>query len=638
MEYPSLNYPCRQTPHLDPRSSHHHRHGDLFYPDASGLYDFNATETLTPINRLPPDATDFNIRMTNEQSLLIEETRGRTPSRWSVSRTSIEGFITLYKHSPSQSHVAGPRHVSNQDDQSLERRNYEEILHRQLSDFLGLQGPAQDRYHCTNTPPLSGPAPEGPGHGQDLISDTLYSDREDIGYAAHLFQPSAPIFDANTAAPPTLSSTNVATPLNFPNTGDQQLLWSEQLEAYAYDIFPDSVPSQETTHGRNWPTDTAPFNSHPPQTTGYGPSFASDASRSNGEDVCYAAHPLQSSTPFLDSNSAAVPQLFNPPYTSTPADDSPKIKSERYEPPGTSPTSPISATHRDAPILSNHINSPLLGTSNPLHRPHKISKLNSFDPSTETPIPRRRRPCRLLPNQPYLSDVDLCFPPSHPHVASSESVNTSGAGAPTQGQPIDHTAKTECSGSSNVSNKDEFDEDDFFNLFIDMKGLIEEPSNDCQASSLDDIDALNFINKLVPDALESATAQNTAGQPIENTGLEPQPQPKREYRKRTFSTAFPITTTASEAPQPETKPRKNTKPNPVRKNPSCRIRRADPKSRYWCADATCHASRDRDFAGFVTSEDTRRHLLVHQPPSFVCRLPHRNGADFWARRKDNLEA
>lgn len=638
MEYPSLNYPRRRTSHLDPRSSHHHGQDDLFYADAPGLHDFNTAGTLNPTTRLPPCATNFNPRLKNEPSLRVEGTRGRTPSRRTVSRTSIETSFTSYQHSPSQSPVAGPQHASNPGDQSLERRTYEEILHRHLSDILGLQGPAHAGNRGTSTTPVSGPAPQRPGHGQDFASDTLYSDRENAGYAAHPIQPSAPTFDANTAAPPTLSSVNVADPLHITNAGDQESSWRRQLEAYAYGVFADSVPSQGRAHGRNLPTDTAPFNSHPPQATGYGQDFAPGTLRSNGDNIGYAAHPLQPFTPFLESNSAAAPPVLDPSYTSTLVDVAPKIKSEHYGPPGVSSVSHLSATHRPAPILSNHINSRSLGTSTPSGRPHKVSKSISFERSAQNPNPRRQRQRRLLPNQPNLRGVDLYIPPSHPHIATSESLNPSRA--PTQGQPIDNTTKTECSGPSNVSNKNEVDEDEFFNMFLDMEGLIEKPPNDSQVGSLNDPDTLNLIDQNVPEAQESANA-STAGRPTGNTGLEPQPQPKRKYRKRTLSTAFPTTTTAaaaSEAQRPATKQRKNANPNPVRKNPSCKSRRADPRARYWCADATCHASQTHGFEGFVTREDTRRHLLVHEPPNFVCRLPHKNGEDYWARRKDNLEA
>lgn len=626
MEYPSLNYLCRQTPHLDPRSSHHHRQGDLFYPDASGLHDLNAAGTLNPAIRLAPGSTNVNLRQKNRHSLHIEETRVRTPSRRSVSRTSIKSSLTSYQHSPSQSHVVGLRNVSNQDDQSLERRTYEE--HRQLFDILGLQDPAHNRNHFTNTSPVSGPAPQGPDHGQDLPSDTLYSDRENVGYAAHPLQPPDPILDANPAAPPTLSSTNVADPLHITNAGDQDLPWRRQFEAYAHGIFPDSVLSQRTAHGRNWPRDIAPFNSHPSQATGYGQDFASDTSRLNDESVCYAAHPLQPFPPFLESDSAAAPPVLDSSYNSAPVDVSPKLKSEYYEHRGTPSASHISATHRPAPILSNHINSRFLGTSTPSRRPHKVSKLNSSEPSAEILIPRRRRRRRLLPQNPHLSGVDLCFPTFRPHVATSESVNPSGT--PSQGQPNDNTAKTECSGPSNVSNDDEVD----FDFYLDMKALIEEPPNDCQISSLNALDTLNLIDQDVPDAQESTTAQNIAGQPTGSTSLEQQPQPKRRYRKRNLPTAFP--TTASQAQQPQTKPRKKTNPNRVRKNPSCKTRRADPTHRYWCAKPTCHASRAHGFIGFVTCEDTRRHLLVHEAPSFFCWLPHKNGGKFRTRRKDNF--
>ena len=626
MEYPSLNYLCGQTPHLDPRSSHHHRQGDLFYPDASGLHDLNAAGISNPATRLAPGSNNVNLRLKNGHSLRIEETRGRNPSRQSVSRTSIKSSLTSYQHSPSQSHVVGLRNVSGQDDQSLERRTYEE--HRQLFDILGLQSPAHHRNHFTNTSPVSGPAPQGPGHGQDFPSDTLYSDRENVGYVAHPLNPPDPIFDANPAAPPTLSSTNIADPLYITNAGDQDLSWRRQLEPHAYGLLPDSVLSQRTAHGRNWPTHTAPFNSHPPQATDYGQEFASDTSRLNSESVCYAAHPFQPFPPFLESDSAAAPRVLDPSYNSAPVDVSPKLKSEYYEHPGTPSASHISATHRPAPILSNHINSRFLSTSTPSRRPYKVGKLNSSQPSAEIPISRRRRPHRLLPQQPHLSGIDLCFPASHPHLATWESVNPSGA--PSQGQPNDNTAKTECSGPSNVSNEDEVD----FDFYLDMKALIEEPPNDCQISSLNALDTLNLIDQDVPDAQKSTTAQNIAGQPTGNTSFEQQPHPKRRYRRRNLPTTFP--TTASQAQQPQTKPRKKTNPNPIRKNPSCKTRRADPTHRYWCAEPTCHASRACGFKGFVTCEDTRRHLLVHEAPSLVCWLPHKNGGKFRTRRKDNF--
>lgn len=642
MENLSLNYPCRQTPHLDLDSSHHHGQGDFFYADTSCLQDLNTAGTLHLNPRLPLGATDLNARPRNELSLRIKETRGPTPSRQPVSRTSIQSSFTLYQHSPAQSHVASRPRLSHQNNQSLERRNNEEVLQRQRYDILGLQGPAHDRNYFTSTTPVSDPTPQRSGHGQDLNSNTSYPDHENVGYPAHSLQPFDPIFDTNTAAPPTPSSTKLADRLNVTNTSDQVVSRKWQLDPYAYRNFRDSLSSRRTTaYGRNWPTDTAPFNSHPPQTIGYGENFAPGISQSNGANVGYAAHPLQPYTPFLGFNSAATPPVLYPPYTSTPVNATPKIKSEQYEPPGHSSASHISSTLTHAPILSNHLDSPFLGTSTPSRRAHRVSKLKNFGFPTEMPSLRRRHRRRPFLQQQQQQQQQPLSPNlyssrSYLPIATRESVDPSEAHS--QDPLIDSTAKTESSEPSNVPKKDEVD----FDFFLDMDALIEKPPNDCQVSSLNALDKLNPNNQNVPDAPESATAQNTADQPVGTAVLEPQPQLEQNNRKRTLFPAVPTTTALSTAisdpVHPTTKPRKNTNPKPVRKNPSSKSRRAEPKARYWCVQADCHASRNRGFGGFVTREDTRRHLLVHEAPSFVCNLPHKFGQAYTTRRKDNLEA
>ena len=639
MAHLSLDYPCSQASHSLSRTSYPHGQGDLFYPDASGLHDFDATENLDPSAHLPPDSTNFNLTQ-NEYPLRIQEVRGRTPSSRIVFRTSVKSSFTSYQHLSPSSNVAKPPHVIDEDDQSLNSKQFEEELHRRLSHFLRPQGPSHDRNCGTDTTHLSGPARQQTGngyHGQELTSDTFQSNEENVHHAAHPLQFSAPILDSNSTAPPSLSSANSADPLHVTNAYDQELSWRRQLEAYAYGNVPDNVQSWATAHGRDCRTDTAPFNGFPLQGTSYGQDFTSDTSRSDGESFCSAVHPLQPPAPIFGSNSAAPPPVSYTSYVSNPIENSSRIKSEHYEPPRTSSTSDIPATRCLAPTTSNHIRSGSIGVSSSLHHPHRVSKLNNFEPLAGIPVPlprrQRRRQRRLLPKEPHLSGVDrsdISTPPyPTPHAAYSGSVNPSET--PIPGHPIDNTTKLEIPMPSNISKKDEVNEYNFFNEFLDMEALIETPSNDYQVGNLN---APNVNNQNKSDTLKPCAVQNSASQPIRDADMEQLPQPQKRNRKRTLSAA--CSTTAPDPHQPEKKPRRKLHANPVRTKPSRNARRTDPKSLHWCADPGCHASQQCGFAGFQTREDTRRHLLIHEPPTFFCKLCHKEGERYCGRRLDNL--
>ena len=94
-------------------------------------------------------------------------------------------------------------------------------------------------------------------------------------------------------------------------------------------------------------------------------------------------------------------------------------------------------------------------------------------------------------------------------------------------------------------------------------------------------------------------------------------------------------------------PRKTPNANAVPANPesqqkkkrqqqiSNRNRRMNPKFRYFCASEDCKESMPREGKGFVTKEDARRHLKIHEPRHFTC-IANQHGCERQFHRQEAL--
>ena len=201
--------------------------------------------------------------------------------------------------------------------------------------------------------------------------------------------------------------------------------------------------------------------------------------------------------------------------------------------------------------------------------------------------------------------------------------------------------------ASNISaTENEADADHLFKKYT-CQG--DDSSDECQVSGFGAPKASSVSLQHTPETLEPCAAEAIKMQPVGDAGSEERFQPQEMDYQQTTPNVFSAASDPHEkGKKPKTrkerKPRikkekkERTKANPdrIRKSYSSR-RRHNPTSRYWCADPTCKASENRSFRGFRTTEDTRRHLALHEPPKMFCKLPHKEGViEYEGRRTDHL--
>ena len=468
--------------------------------------------------------------------------------------------------------------------------------------------------------------------------------------------------------------------------GDQTLSLKMHFEEYAYGRPPDVVRFRDTAHRQSFSTDATPFDRLAPHGTRNMEDVASSTLRSNGQKIQHAAYS------HLPYNTEHLP-VFDPSYV--PIGSGVFSTSDIYQwPSSIAAASNISATRCSAPQVTNYDRVGHLGTLTSLQCPYNNSEFNDINPTTIPSVlrPRRRRveqrPClsdvgdfnpptvpsvshprrRLLKQEACLSDADSSDPsishllspmePDPSDINSSDFSNTcllvpkepplddvDYSKTATPCHPVRNKPRLEEEPNfSKSSTENEADPDYVFKKYTYQE---DSSSDECQVSGFGAPKAPNVSLQHIPKTLEPCAAEDIKMQPIGDAGFEERFQPQ----KMDCQQAIPNILSAASEPPKEKKPKKEkekkprikkkkgqkTKANPdrIRKNYSSR-RRHNPNFLYWCADPTCKTSQDRGFRGFRTTEDTRRHLAMHEPPTMLCKLAHKDGDRYEGRRTDHL--
>ena len=436
---------------------------------------------------------------------------------------------------------------------------------------------------------------------------------------------------------PLEAEARVMDPLHNILTNDQGLGLREQLEACAYWCHRSGFQPQGIAHGRNCPTDAPPSYQFTPQGSGNAQHTGSRTTHYSGENLRPAAPPRQASSTSFDFNYAAPPQISDPSYVSAPVAVSPRIKSEHSEPSGISADPGIFTTCCPTLNVTRNIKSEPLDTSTPSHHSRNVSELNDFESPTTTPIPRlQRRRRRPIPTATGSKAVDSSntapSPGPTPPPSVAGTVDSSTTLTPDRGIEYDPSLTYPQPSNDSIENKDDPDQ-----IFRDFTTIYDNVylGGGCQMVDLGAPDVPIVKKEHVPDASGPGAAQHSAGQPVGDVDAEQKALPKGKKRKRTTSDA-PLT--EPERHQQAKKPRKKTNPSGVPRTGSDDPRRYNPDFLYFCADGKCYATLTPGYAfgGFKTKEDAQRHLLIHEPGRFICRLPHRNGKDYCGKRADNF--
>ena len=445
------------------------------------------------------------------------------------------------------------------------------------------------------------------------------------------------------------------------NTGDQTLSLKKHFEEYAYGSPPDVVRFRDTAHGQSFSTDATPFDALAPHGTRNVENFTSNTLRSNAENIQYAAY---SHRPY---NAEHLP-VFHPSYIPIGSDVFPTSDIIYQWPSSIAAASNISATHYSAPQVTSYDSVGCLGTLIPVQRHYNNSESNDINPPTVRSVSRPRR--RLLKQEACLSDADSSDPSiSHlfgpmeanpsdfnsfdfsntrllvPKEPSFDDVDYSKTATPYLSFKNEPSLEEE-PVPSKTSTENEADADYLFKKYT-YQG--DDSSDECQVSGFGAPKASSVSLQHTPETLEPCAAEAIKMQPVGDAGFEERFQPQEMDCQQTTPNVLSAASDPHEkGKKPKTKkerkPRikkekeERTKANPdlIRKNYSSR-RRHNPKSLYWCADPTCKASQDRGFRGFRTTEDTRRHLAMHEPPKMLCKLPHKEGViRYEGRRTDHL--
>ena len=486
---------------------------------------------------------------------------------------------------------------------------------------------------------------------------------------------------------PSQRKLHVTLPHFLANTGDQTLSLKKHFEEYAYGSPPDVVRFRDTAHGQSFSTDATPFDSLAPHGTRNVENFTSSTLRSNGGNIQYGAY---SHRPY----GAEHLPVFDPSYVPVGNDVVLTDDITHQWPSSITAASDISTMPCSAPKVTNYDNVGHLGTLTSLQCPYKNRESNDINPPALPSVSRPRR--RRVKQEPCLSDVEDFNPPTVPSVsrprrrllkqeaclsdAKSPDPSISHLLGPMEADPSDINSsdfsntrllapkepplddvdysktatpydpvKNEPSleeepEASKTSTENEADADYVFKKYTYQE---DDSSDECQVSGFGAPKAPNVSLRDIPKTLEPCAAEDIKMQPIGDADFEERFQPQEMDCQQ----AIPNILSAASEPHKEKMPKREkekkprikkgkeqrTKANPdrVRKNYSSR-RRHNPKILYWCADPTCKASQDRGFRGFRTTEDTRRHLAMHEPPKMLCKLAHEDGGRYEGRRTDHL--
>lgn len=445
------------------------------------------------------------------------------------------------------------------------------------------------------------------------------------------------------------------------NTGDQTLSLKKRFEEYPYGSPQDVVRFRDMAHGQSFSTDATPFDALTSRGTRNVENFTSSTSRSNGENIQYAAH---SHRPY---NAEHLP-VFHPSYIPMGSDVFPRSDIICQWPSSIAAASNISATHCSAPQVTSYDSFGCLGTLTPCATSLQQQRIQRHQPTNLPSVscPRWRR----VKQEPCLSDADSSDPsishlfgPMEANPSDFNSLDFFNTRLLVPKEPsFDHVdySKTatpypsvknepgleEGPVPSKTSTENEADADYLFKKYT-CQG--DDSSDECQVSGFGAPKASSVSLQHTPETLEPCAAEAIKMQPVGDAGFGERFQPQEMDCQQTTPDVLSAASDPHEKgkkrkTRKERKPRikkekeERTKANPdrIRKNYSSR-RRHNPISLYWCADPTCKASQDRGFRGFRTTEDARRHLAMHEPPKILCKLPHKEGVfKYEGRRTDHL--
>lgn len=466
-----------------------------------------------------------------------------------------------------------------------------------------------------------------------------------------------PNFSSLYQSVPSQRELHVTFPPLLANTRDQTLSLKKHFEGYAYGSPPDVVRFRDTANGQSFSTDATPFDALTSRGTRDVEYFTSSTLRSNGENIQYAPYPHR---PY----NAERLRVFHPSYIPTGSDVFPTSGIIYQWPSSIAAASNISATHCPAPQVTSYDSVGCLGTLTPCATSLQQQRIQRHQPTNLPSVSRPR--WRRVKQEPCLSDADSSDPSiSHlfgPMEANPSDFNSFNTRLLVPKEPsfddVDYSktatpylsVKNEPSLEEEpvppkTSTENETDAD----LFEKYTYQRDDSSDECQVSGFDAPKASSVSLQHTPETLEPCAAEAIKMQPVGDAGFGEKFQPQEMDRQQTTPNVLPAASDPHEkGKKPKTKkarkPRikkekeERTKANPdrIRKNSSSR-RRHNPTSLYWCADPTCQASRDRGFHGFRTTEDTRRHLAMHEPPKILCKLPHKEGViQYEGRRTDHL--
>lgn len=445
------------------------------------------------------------------------------------------------------------------------------------------------------------------------------------------------------------------------NTGDQTLSLKKHFEKYAYGSPPDVVRFRDTANGQSFSTDAKLFDALTSRGTRNVENFTSSTLRSNGENIQYAAY---SHRPY---NAEHLP-VFHPSYIPIGSDVFPTSDIIYQWPSSIAAASNISATHCSAPQVTSYDSVGCLGTLTPCATSLQQQPIQRHQPTNLPSVSRPR--WRRVKQEPCLSDADSSEPSiSHlfgpmeanpgdfnsfdfpntrllvPKEPSSDDVDYSKTATPYPSVKNEPSLEEE-PVPSKTSTENEADADYLFKKYT-YQG--DDSSDECQVSGFGAPKASSVSLQHTPETLEPCAAEAIKMQPVGDAGFEERFQPQKMDCQQTTPNVLSAASDPHEKgktpkTRKERKPRikkekeDRTKANPdrIRKNYSSR-RGHNPTSLYWCADPTCKASQDRGFRGFRTTEDTRRHLAMHEPPKILCKLPHKEGViGYEGRRTDHL--
>ena len=364
--------------------------------------------------------------------------------------------------------------------------------------------------------------------------------------------------------------------------------------------------------------------------------LAPDTANFNSRYVHHDAHPLQSPSTAVDVKDQQTPPVSDPPYFSTPQDDSSK-------------TDHIYSWLSAIPAASDNNIDPATpdmtdDEHKPLHGPHTWSKANDSKPHFERPV----RP--LLPKEPYLSTAYNSGTPDPRHlILGARNCRSGDPPNIVPYHPAENMTNLQGPERSSIPIKNEVKSDDPFKLFTTMYDSDQDTSDGDRVSDFNAPNTTRVSNQDITQALQPGPAQDSPGRLVTETGLEKDLEFQWIVDQCALPNVSPVATQRRQRKlrrrmglndvHGDDSPRRPRRAglNGGPKVDSSRKRRTHPPCLYFCIDPKCSSSLESGiFGGFKTSDDARRHLLIHDGKKIHCTLPHADEIEFCCRRKDNM--